>query len=387
MKSWQKCLYEIGFCVFSLIFFTINTVQSQEIDKLEKVIATGVGTDFEKAKQNAIRNAIEQVVGTYVTSDTMVKNSMLINDNILTYSGGYVKETKVFSQKRDNEGMFTVQIEASVVGTQLKRKLESLNIATKKVEGGSLFSEAISRVEEQRNANELLTKIISKYPQAAYAIEIGKPEITSTEASTNKANLTIPLIFRWDSSFLAELRDILSRVSKEQLELTSLVLNRETPIRKHLREKNEILCIAKKGVLKNGKADVCWALQPKSEKSGGYSLLNLPVSSENMTLTVLFKDKEGNIMEAATYAMSYKDTDTPKKQGFFYYRGIAPDTDSVFSLMETRGFAPPNILGRRGDWMLLIADGVFNVNVKAKIDIKNLNNISSMEVHLEPWKN
>jgi hypothetical protein len=199
--------------------------------------------------------------------------------------------------------------------------------------------------------------------------------------------VTIPLTFRWDSSFLGELGDILSRVSKEQFKLTSLLLNRETPIRKHLRDNNKILCIAKKAVLKSGKADVCWALQVKREESGGYSLLNLPVSAQNMTLTVSFKDKEGNIMESATYAMGFEDSDTPQKQGFSIRRDTPDDAASVFSLMQPDGFAPPNILGGRISWILLIADGVFNVNVKAEIGMKNLNNISSMEVHLDPWKN
>jgi hypothetical protein len=387
MRIYHKfsCLIKIS--VFLLAFLFTSTAQSQEGEKYEKVIATGVGSDFEKAKQNAVRNAIEQVIGTYVTSDTIVKNSILINDNVLAYSAGYVKESKVILQKRNSDGLFSVKIETLVVATHVKRKLESLNIATRKIEGGTLFSESISRIEEQKSAGDLLNRIISKYPQAAYVIEIGKPEITSTNSSSNKANVTIPLTFRWDSSFLGELGDILSRVSKEQFKLTSLLLNRETPIRKHLRDNNKILCIAKKAVLKSGKADVCWALQVKREESGGYSLLNLPVSAQNMTLTVSFKDKEGNIMESATYAMGFEDSDTPQKQGFSIRRDTPDDAASVFSLMQPDGFAPPNILGGRISWILLIADGVFNVNVKAEIGMKNLNNISSMEVHLDPWKN
>lgn len=157
-------------CLSFLFISSMSIVYSQETKKIEKVIATGVGIDFEKANRNAVRNAIEQVIGIYVASDTMVKNSQLINDNILVSSGGYVKESKVISQKRNNDGLFTVQIEALVVGTQLKRKLESLNIGIKKVEGGNLFGEAVTRLEEQKTAGDLLTKIMAKYPQAAYVI-------------------------------------------------------------------------------------------------------------------------------------------------------------------------------------------------------------------------
>jgi len=382
----QKHISKIILCVFFLFSLIPVLSQGQEPEKIEKVIATGVGTDFEKAKQNAIRNALEQVIGTYVTSDTIVKNSMLINDNILAYSGRYVKETNVIFQKKDSDGLFSVKIETSVVGTQLKRKLESLNIATKKIEGGSLFSEAVSRVEEQKTAADLLTKIMVKYPQAAYVIEIGKPEITSTDATTNKANVSIPLTFRWDNSFLAELKDILSRVSKEQLELTPLTSAWETPIIKHLEDNNKILCMSKKGVLKSGNADICWALQHKPKHSEEYNLLNLPTSS-TMRLTIFFKDKGTNILEAAAYGMAEADTDNPQKQAIF--EGFDPNRAHQLNFFFSKpGWgSPPNILRRGDNYCILLADGVFNLNAKAKVDINNLNNISSMEVHLDPWKN
>jgi len=290
------------FIVAVLVMLSLISIsQAQEPEKIEKVITTGIGTDFEKAKQNAVRNAIEQAIGTYVSSDTIVKNSTLINDDVLTYSGGYVKETKVISQKRDKDGLFNVQIETLVVATQLKRKLESLNIATQKLEGGGLFSEAASRVKEQISARELLKKIISKYPQAAYTIEVGKAEIQAVDAPNNMANVNIPLIFRWDKSFLAELGDVLSRISREKLELTPYSLNiGMTPIGRAYygaKEHNGILCMAQRGVLKSGKADTCWIFQRPFGQSEGESLLNLPVVPGQMTLSIIFKDRGNKIMD------------------------------------------------------------------------------------------
>ena len=49
---------------------------------------TGVGTDPDKAVQNAFSQAIEQVVGVLVDADTVVKNDQLIRDEVLTYSRG-----------------------------------------------------------------------------------------------------------------------------------------------------------------------------------------------------------------------------------------------------------------------------------------------------------
>ena len=169
-----KC--SIIMVMISLFVFSIAMVYADEPERIEKVIVSGIGIDMDKAKQNAIRNAVEQVIGSYISSDTIVQNSTLLKDEVLSYSGGYVKDMKILSQGKNDDSLYSVKIEANVISTKLKRKLESLNIATKKIEGESLFGEAVSKIENQTAGQELLNKILSKYPQAAYIFEIGKPQ-------------------------------------------------------------------------------------------------------------------------------------------------------------------------------------------------------------------
>jgi len=88
-----KC--SIIFIVLSLLVLSLSIAQADEPEKTEKIVASGIGVDMDKAKQNAIRNAVEQVIGTYVSSDTIVQNSTLLKDEVLSFSGGYVKDTKI----------------------------------------------------------------------------------------------------------------------------------------------------------------------------------------------------------------------------------------------------------------------------------------------------
>ena len=157
-----KQLFEaIVLSVFLVLVPLACFIHAQEPDRIDKVVVTGVGVDADKARQNAIRNAVEQVIGTYVSSDTMVQNSQLLKDEILSYSGGYVKESRVISQEKGDDGLFSIKLEAQVVATKLKRKIQSLNIALKKVEGESLFAEAFSKMEEKKSGGELLSRISS----------------------------------------------------------------------------------------------------------------------------------------------------------------------------------------------------------------------------------
>jgi len=179
-----------------------------------KVIVTGIGADADAARLNAIRNAVEQIIGVYVSADTLVKNQAILKDEILGYSGGYVRDTRILSEEHDRDGLIAVTIEADVVASKLKRKLEFLNIAVRNVEGETLFNEASGRMEEKRSGVALLNKIISKYPQAAYNIEVGAPQIKSVDQAAGMATLGISLKIRWDQAFLHELRSVIEQVAR-----------------------------------------------------------------------------------------------------------------------------------------------------------------------------
>ena len=54
-----------------------------EITKIETVTATGVGTTLEKASQNAASNALTQVVGSFIDSETNLQEQTRIKNGIL----------------------------------------------------------------------------------------------------------------------------------------------------------------------------------------------------------------------------------------------------------------------------------------------------------------
>ena len=63
----------------------------------KEVTVDGVGIDRESALRDARRVAVEQVVGTFVDSRTLVENSMVALDNIYTKSQGFVGKVTVIN--------------------------------------------------------------------------------------------------------------------------------------------------------------------------------------------------------------------------------------------------------------------------------------------------
>ncbi len=384
---------QIVLCVLAGMIFCLSpfSADAEEPEKTMKVIVTGIGADADAARLNAIRNAVEHVIGIYVTADTRVANHTILKDEILGYSGGYVRDTRIVSEAHNCDGLIAVNIEAYVVVTKLRRKLTFLNIAVRNVEGETLFNEATGRMEEKRSGVALLEKIISKYPQAAYTIEVGAPQIKSVDQATSKATLGISMKIRWDQAFLHELRSVVEQVARQELKLADILSFNQGINKKHLRN-GTVICFSPQSRIRAGMAENCMILENQHpdlltrNADRRRSLINLPASANAMSLTLTFKDIAGNTIQTVSYTFNRQDSDGCDKQGIAYERGN-PRSSTLRFVLSSEGFKPPNILWRdlRNRRLLIVTDGVFNIDVPVRMDATVLKEVQTIEVHTNPW--
>lgn len=376
--------------ILVLLFISTINIFAEEPEKIQIVIVSGVGVNADKAKQNAIRNAVEQVVGSYLSSETIVKNNQVLKDEILSYSGGYVKDLKIVSQETNPDGLFNVKIEAGIVSTKIIKKLESLNIATKKVEGESLFGEAVSRINEQKGASELLGNTLSKYPQAAYRIEVGKLEIKATDQNKNTAKVGIPLVIRWDNAFIEELKDALIKVSKEEFKMVELItfMDRADFTKKF--NNSKILCFSRKATLKSLKAEVCGIITEdiykdaisKGNLDKNNNLMDEGRPIKNLSLSIYFKDKENNIIDSTIYELHR----VGKGKDSFERQGIEVNSYTGRQVAYSNQWPNPNTLWGTDYHLLMVTDGAYTMTVEMDISVTTLSKAASIEVQVEPWK-
>lgn len=81
----------------------------------------------DNAIQDALRKAVEQAVGTMVSSETLVENFQVVRDNIYNKSQGYVKEYKIVKESPGKD-LYTVTIMATVSTDNLKNDLGALGL-------------------------------------------------------------------------------------------------------------------------------------------------------------------------------------------------------------------------------------------------------------------
>ncbi|MCI0513269.1 flagellar assembly protein T N-terminal domain-containing protein [candidate division KSB1 bacterium] len=113
-------------CLWLMLIFLVP-VWSQP--GVQNVTAVGVGSIYQgdlalardRALDDALRKAVEQALGTWLQSETVVQNYMLVEDNILSWSSGYVKKYTIASEMRKPGDVYEVTVNATVETGALTR--------------------------------------------------------------------------------------------------------------------------------------------------------------------------------------------------------------------------------------------------------------------------
>ncbi len=81
----------------------------------------------DKAVDDALRKAVEQAVGTMVSSDTMTESYKVIHDKILARTSGYVEKYKILSEGPEGD-LYRVRVQAEIGKSDLTSDLNALGL-------------------------------------------------------------------------------------------------------------------------------------------------------------------------------------------------------------------------------------------------------------------
>lgn len=96
----------------------------------KSVTVTGMGATQADAVRDGLRQAVEQAVGALISSETVVKNYQVIQDEIYSKSQGYVQDYKVIDQQQTNDGwQVTLKVKVSTdPNSALLTRLQKLKL-------------------------------------------------------------------------------------------------------------------------------------------------------------------------------------------------------------------------------------------------------------------
>ncbi len=125
----RKNVWIGGWVIFILLCGSMPAFAQQA----QTITAEGVGAVIggdraiarDQAIQDALRKAVEQAVGTMVSSETLVQNFQTLNDKIYTQTQGYIQNYRVLSET-PGSNVHQVTIQASVAIGDLEKDLQAL---------------------------------------------------------------------------------------------------------------------------------------------------------------------------------------------------------------------------------------------------------------------
>jgi len=131
-----NCLLALLFVIFILNISTAQYTTFPQDESSQEVISRGMGLilsgDEAKAEDDAIasalRNAVEQVIGTMIQSDVLVQNYQTIEDNIYSQTAGYVEKYDLINKSKQGDYILQVTVKAIVKKGNLKDNLEALGL-------------------------------------------------------------------------------------------------------------------------------------------------------------------------------------------------------------------------------------------------------------------
>ena len=150
---------------------------AEEPATIVEVVAVGAGLSLEAAQKDAYRQAVRTVVGLYVDSKTIVENDQLIEDRILSASNGFVKTAKTIpGSAKQKDGIWRVRVRAKVEVSEVSARLKKENIATRSLDGESLFAKALTKMERSQNTQQLLQELLGELPGMVKVTLDGEPD-------------------------------------------------------------------------------------------------------------------------------------------------------------------------------------------------------------------
>jgi hypothetical protein len=133
-----------------LLFITLS-VKAQE-QKIVTLVVSGQGKTQEEARQNALRSAVEQAFGNFISSKTEVLNDTLVKDEIVSISNGNIQKYEVVSDNIISINQYSTVLKATVSISQLTDYCKTKGISIE-FQGG-LFAQNMALQEFYENSEK-----------------------------------------------------------------------------------------------------------------------------------------------------------------------------------------------------------------------------------------
>ena len=189
--------------LFLIIALAINFCTYSQNDKTVTLTVSSQGQTISEAKQNALRDAIEQAFGTFISSNTEILNDELVKDEIVSVSNGNIQDYQVISEVELPNGFYATTLKATVSITKLTSFAKSKG-AKIEFKGGLFafnFNQQILNEKNEIKAIENVCQVIRNIADVSFDYSITASDPISLYASNSKWRIPMYISVYKNSNF------------------------------------------------------------------------------------------------------------------------------------------------------------------------------------------
>jgi hypothetical protein len=189
--------------------FFVNSVFALDADYIR---VTAQGNSIESVKENAFRKAIEIKVGSVIISERIAVNEQLINNQIDSYSAGYITDYVLVSMSQ-NGNTFVATYDIKVESSKLVNQKQNTGRSDKALNGDNASVAFNTYMDQKHKGDILLRNILSGYPKNA--ISLTQRSYTIGVDSYRNAVLEISYHINWNAQYLEALDEALGLLAEK----------------------------------------------------------------------------------------------------------------------------------------------------------------------------
>ena len=181
-----------------------STVQNTETksatdNKTVTLTVSGTGKTLEEAKLNALRSAIEQAFGAFISSKTEILNDSIVKDEVVSVTNGNIQKYDVVSQLEIPDNGYAITLKATVSIEKLTTFAESKGV-TVEFKGSILAANIKQQMLNEQNEIKAISNIVGICKEILdiscdFSIVRGEPKQKNNDNNWWVVPITINVLF------------------------------------------------------------------------------------------------------------------------------------------------------------------------------------------------
>jgi hypothetical protein len=167
-------------CLVSLLFNSFYFQLLAQEEKTVTLTVSGQGKTKDEAKDIALRNAIEQAFGSFISAKTEILNDELISDQITSISSGNIISYEQLNESQMPTGGYSTTLKATVSVNKLTSFVQSKGVSVE-IKGGLFAMNIKQQLLNEKAEIQIVTNLIGTLHNVLqqsfdYSLEVNDPK-------------------------------------------------------------------------------------------------------------------------------------------------------------------------------------------------------------------